>query len=126
MEITEKLTSLGATVLKSDISFCELHHLPVFPTRVVALMIIGAVCIALLFAVYFVARDLFIPAYVGFVALLIVGGIGSIGMGYTANFINKPSEYTIEVNSDTNMAELMLNFEVTDPSAYPILMVTPK
>lgn len=29
MITTEQLTSLGATVLQSDVSFCGLHHLPV-------------------------------------------------------------------------------------------------
>ena len=127
MGITEKLTSLGVTVLQSDISFCELHHLPVFPTRIIALIIIGAVSIALLFAVYFATRELYIPAIVGFIAIFTVGGIGAAGMGYAVNLIDKPSEYTIEVSSDTNIAELISNFEIiSNQSTYPVFRVTPK
>ncbi len=127
MEIIEQLTSLGATVLQTDISFCDLHNWPVGPTFTAALCIILVLYMAIVIAFSLITRNMGLPVSVFLACMVFLWGTALVGTRVATDFLTKPSEYTIEVSSDTDMTELTSNFKiVSDQSAYPIFTVTPK
>lgn len=127
MTITEQLTSLGATVLQSDVSFCDLHNWPVGPVFVAAVLIVSVLGIAATAVFCWITRDMFLPVPIFLSCAAILLGATLVGLKLTTDFFDKPSEYTIEVSEDTDMTELTSNFKIiSDQSAYPIFTVTPK
>ena len=127
MTVNQQLSSLGATVLQSNVSFSDAHHLPILPVTIAAIIIIFIVHLALILALFRVDEHMFLPVIVTIPIALVLLSSGITSMFAASHYFGGPSQYTIEISAETNMAELLSNFEIIpDRSVYPILTVTPK
>lgn len=126
MTVNQQLSSLGATVLQSNVSFSDAHHLnPLLCTIVGLLIAIALACPFFYLCGRMVAAYIhpFLKCSVCIVSLAITLTGISLDLALFVSY----SKYTIEVNSETNMSELISNFEIIQKeSEYPILTVTPK
>lgn len=122
----EQLTSLGATVLQSNVSFSDAHHLNPLLCTIVALLILIALGCA---ASYLLGRmvAVYIHPFLKYSVYIVILAITLSGIYLDLDLFLSYSKYTIEVNSETNMSELISNFQIIQKeSAYPIITVTPK
>lgn len=122
----EQLTSLGATVLQSNVSFSDAHHLNPLLCTIVALLILIALACA---ASYLLGRMVaaYIHPFLKYSVCIVILAITLSGIYLDFDLFVSYSKYTIEVNSETNMSELISNFQIiSKESAYPIITVIPK
>ncbi len=126
MTVNQQLSSLGATVLQSNVSFSDAHHLnPLLCTIVGYLISIALVCAV----AYPLGRMLAanIDPFLKCSVCIVILTITLSGIYFNFDLFSSYSKYTIEVNSETNMFELTSNFKIIQQeSTYPILTVTPK
>lgn len=126
MTVSQQLSSLGATVLQSNVSFSDAHHLNPLLCTIVGFLI--AIALACPFF-YLCGRLLgtYIHPFLKYSIFIVSLAITLSGISFDVALFCSCSKYTIEVNSETNMSELISNFEIIQKeSAYPILIVTPK
>ena len=122
----EQLTSLGATVLQSNVSFSDAHHLNPLLCTIVAFLIFIALGCAVSYLLGRMVSAYIHPFLKCFVCIVILA-ITFFGIHLDLDLFLSYSKYTIEVNSETNMSELISNFQIIQKeSAYPIITVTPK
>lgn len=122
----EQLTSLGATVIQSNVSFSDAHHLNPLLCTIVALLILIALGCA---ASYLLGRmgAAYIHPFLKYSVCIVILAITLSGIYLDFALFVSYSKYTIEVNSETNMSELISNFQIiSKESAYPIITVIPK
>ena len=126
MTVNQQLSSLGATVLQSNVSFSDAHHLNPLLCTIVGFLIAAALVCAFiylsgrLFATY-------IQSFLKYFVLIFILEITLSGVALDVALFCSYSKYTIEVNSETNMSELISNFQIiSKESAYPIITVIPK
>lgn len=126
MTVNQQLSSLGATVLQSNVSFSDAHHLnPLLCTIVGCLIAIALVCaFSYLFGRMLAA---YIDPFLKCSVCIVILASTLLGILLDLDLFFSYSKYTIEVNSETNMSELISNFQIIQKeSTYPILIVTPK
>ena len=126
MTVNQQLSSLGATVLQSNVSFSDAHHLNPLLCTIVALLILIALGCAFS---YLLGRmdAAYIHPFLYCSVCIVILAITLSGIYLDLALFVSHSKYTIEVNSETNMSELISNFKIIPKeSAYPILTVTPK
>lgn len=126
MTVNQQLSSLGATVLQSNVSFSDAHHLNPLLCTIVALLILIALAYA---ASYLLGRMVaaYIHPFLKYSVCIVILAITLSGIYLDFDLFVSYSKYTIEVNSDTNMSELISNFQIiSKESAYPIITVIPK
>lgn len=126
MTVNQQLSSLGATVLQSNVSFSDAHHLNPLLCAIVAFLIFIALGCA---GSYLLGRMVaaYIHPFLKCSVCIVILAITLSGMYLDLDFFASCSKYTIEVNSETNMSELISNFEIIQKeSDYPILTVRPK
>lgn len=126
MTVNQQLSSLGATVLQSNVSFSDAHHLnPLLCTIVALLILIALVCAASYPLGRMLAAN--IHPFLKYSVCIVISAITLSGIYFDFALFVSYSKYTIEVNSETNMSELISNFQIiSKESAYPIITVIPK
>ena len=69
----------------------------------------------------------YIHSFLKYSVFIVILAITLSGISLDLALFLSYSKYTIEVNSETNMSELISNFQIIQKeSAYPIITVTPK